>query len=218
MWCIGCALWFLVMFWVLHISLLFRFVVFDLAGLTGLKPHLICFTSDKSHTKKCVKDSILWKKDSILWLLCFWMNAKYLFHFMSFFFYIVVSMFWKLYILGLLKMPLFILSTLTVKILLWKEWKPFFSFFCYGFFFFFTVVASVFFCFAGCPAVCFTEWVCECVHVCEIVWMRWGENHINKIDFLNYFKEELHELYDAVLFWFYVKCEIQRNVYGFKDK
>ncbi len=126
-----------VMFWVLHISLLFRFVVFDLAGLTGLKPHLICFTSDKSHTKKCVKDSILWKKDSILWLLCFWMNAKYLFHFMSFFFYIVVSMFWKLYILGLLKMPLFILSTLTVKILLWKEWKPFFSFFVMAFFFFF---------------------------------------------------------------------------------
>lgn len=109
----------------------------------------------------------------------------------------VVSMFWKLYILGLLKMPLFILSTLTDRSVIMEGMKIFFLSFVMAFFCF-TAVASVFFCFAGCPAVYFTECVCECVHVCE----REGENHINKIDFLNYFKEELHESYDAILFRF----------------
>lgn len=40
----------------IFIALLFRFVVFDMADLIGLKPNLICFTSDNSPTKKCVKD------------------------------------------------------------------------------------------------------------------------------------------------------------------
>lgn len=37
----------------------FRFVVFDMAGLTGLKPNFICFTSDNSPAKKCVKDGAM---------------------------------------------------------------------------------------------------------------------------------------------------------------
>lgn len=65
-------------------------------------------------------------------------------------------------------------------------------------FFFFTAVASVFFCFAGCVQQCILLNVCVCKRERESD----GENHINKIDFLNYFKEELHESYDAVLFRF----------------
>lgn len=79
--------------------------------------------------------------------------------------------------------------------------KVYFSFFWYGFFcccFFFTAVASVFFCFAGCVQQCILLNVCVCKRERESD----GENHINKIDFLNYFKEELHESYDAVLFRF----------------
>ncbi len=65
--------------------------------------------------------------------------------------------------------------------------------------FFFLQQLPQFFCFAWmCPAVYFTECCCACKRERESD----GENHINKIDFLNYFKEELHESYDAVLFRF----------------
>lgn len=118
----------------IFISLLFRFVVFDMAGLTGLKPNLICFTSDNTPTKKCVKDGAKHTLTSVFLVECkvsvslisfFYKGGRnhlYSVFLMYIFGEEVVLMFWKLYILGLLKMPLFILSTLTVKsVLLWKE-------------------------------------------------------------------------------------------------